>query len=239
MYLVVLRTMQALISVSESSYLIVISRSVSMYSSSVAVSMIVRASMYLSLASETNLLLAAVRCDRQMTLIYEHSSHQTFLYHTCRVVEESVAQLASADEDGLHQIIQVATPFDGVDASGFCVAQSLFYELSIQTTTIVIPRSLKQAGAVNSNDFLPPIGSTTASAELELLMIRSNASSCSIDSYATAVVSANPRAFQTAFSRSSIPILNLTDFDGLVGLDAIFGLDRTAAMSIFVTAMTA
>jgi hypothetical protein len=94
---------------------------------------------------------------------------------------------------------------------------------------IVMPRLSKQAGAMNSRDFLPPISSMTASAESELFMIRSNASPCSVDLYATAVVSAKLRAFWTAFSCYSRPIFSLTSLDSLVGLDATGGLDGTAA----------
>ena len=81
----------------------------------------------------------------------------------------------------------------------------------------------------------PPVGSTIASAELELLIIRSNASSYSADLYATIIVLAKPRAFRTAFSRSSRPIFSLTGLDDFVGLNTTGGgLDgSTAAPNLY------
>jgi hypothetical protein len=98
-----------------------------------------------------------------------------------------------------------------------------------RTTMIVIPKSSKQAGAMNSRDFPPPISSTIASAESKPFMIRSNASPYSVDLYTTAIMSAKLRAFQTAFSCYLRLIFSLTSLNGLVGLNTTGGLDRTAA----------
>jgi hypothetical protein len=71
----------------------------------------------------------------------------------------------------------------------------------------------------------PPVGSIIASAESKLLIISSNAYSYSANLYATVIVSAKPRAFRIAFSRSSRPIFSLTGFGSLIGVSTTGGLD--------------
>ena len=84
------------------------------------------------------------------------------------------------------------------------------------TTTVVMPGSSKQAGAVNSNNFPPPVGSTTVSAGSEPFMILSSASPCSEDLYATGAISTNLKAFRRLGPDSVL--LGTSLFLGFLGL---------------------
>lgn len=57
-----------------------------------------------------------------------------------------VVKLVGTDEDDICRVLQVAGPLDGVDASGSCVTQSLFYELSIRNDDDCDARIVQTSG---------------------------------------------------------------------------------------------